>query len=99
MKLMARVTADDVENVRDALDVAIREREQGGRARGRLAGKTAANVWSVLTSGFRAASGSKSRELRILPRGHVNPCLGVQPPEGGSMRRARKRWYCRCSRR
>ncbi len=87
-KAMRDVTADDVEDVRDALDRAIRDWTAGGMKRGTgLAPKSASNVWSVLVSGFREARTAKLRELRVLPAGHPNPCDGVQAPERGESRR------------
>ena len=75
-KAMVRVTRADVEAVRDALDVAIRE--------GRAAPKTALGAWCTLTSSFRLASAGKDRSLRILEQ---NPCIGVLPPDSGDGRR------------
>lgn len=75
-KPMASVTRDDVEAVRDALDVALR----AGRAQPR----TMLGAWATLTSSFRMATNSKDRSLRILG---ANPCLGVLPPDNGEGRR------------
>ncbi len=69
-KLMADVTRDDCEQLRDALDAKIRS--------GALAWKTAWNVWSVWTTACTAASSSKVRAQRVRAD---NPCTGVQPPE------------------
>jgi hypothetical protein len=83
-KPIALVTRDDVEDVRDALDRAIAEwsRTEGkntGKKGTAISGKTAMNVWSALTSSFKAATSSKRRDLRILD-GKPNPCVGVEPP-------------------
>ncbi len=81
---ISRITRDDIEAVRDKLDRAQREWLRLGRGHGRLAPKTAANVWSELTSTFAEACSSKRRELRVLER---NPCADVQPPDRGDARR------------
>ena len=81
---ISRITRDHIETVRDKLDRAQREWLRLGRGRGRLAPKTAANVWSELTSTFAEACSSKRRELRLLER---NPCAHVQPPDRGDARR------------
>jgi integrase len=67
------VTRDDVEDVRDLLDDAIRD--------GRLAWKTAANVWGEVTASFGEMLSSKRRDLRAID---VDPTHGVQPPERGA---------------
>jgi integrase len=86
-KAMVAVTPDDIEDIRDALDDASREWLKQGRGPGRISGKTATEVWSVLVSGFRQASSSKRRELRIFPRGSRSPCEGIEPPDRGVARR------------
>lgn len=48
------------------------------------------NVWSALTSAFKAATSSKRRELRVLD-GKVNPCVGVEPPGDKASRKARRK--------
>jgi hypothetical protein len=52
---VARVSRDDVEKVRDALDeaIALHRRTEGKEG---IGAKRAANVWSVLTTTFKAAS-------------------------------------------
>jgi integrase len=79
-KPIARVTRDDVENVRDRLDQAILQYRAAGRGRGRISEKTAANVWGVLVSALSQACASKRRDLRVLAS---NPAEGVLPPERG----------------
>ena len=75
-KPFATLSKDDVELVRDALDVGLREN--------RLAPKSAVSVWSVLTSSMRLASAGKDRSLRVRAD---NPCIGVLPPDAGESRR------------
>jgi integrase len=67
------VTRDDVEDVRDKLDDAIREE--------RLSWKTAQNAWGELTVSFGEMVSSKNRELRVID---IDPSNGVQPPERGA---------------
>ena len=69
---MREVTSANVEDVRDALDDAIRD--------GRLSWKTASNVWGELTVSFDEAKNSKRRDLRII---ETNPAAGVRAPETG----------------
>jgi integrase len=75
------VTRDDIENVRDALDEAIRAYNRDGAGDGRLAPKTAQNAWSELTVSFREMVNSKRRDLRTI---QADPTQGVQPPERGT---------------
>lgn len=96
MKPMALVTRDDVEDIRDGLDRAIdawkRTGKSGGRDGHEISGKTAMNVWSCLTSSFKAATSSKRRDLRVL-HGAVNPCVGVEPPGDRDSRRGRRKTF------
>lgn len=87
---MTDVEADDIEDIRDKLDVASRAWSKLGKGRGRISGKTAMNVWSCLVSAFKEAGNSKNRSLRVMPKGQ-NPCLGIQAPDRGKMR---KKPYC-----
>ena len=80
-KAMVSVTRDDVEDVRDALDEAIRAYVTVGRGEGRLSPKTAQNVWSELTVSMGEACSSKRRDLRVI---ETDPTNGVQPPERGA---------------
>ena len=89
-KPMAAVTRDDVEDVRDALDVAILAWTKHGRAKDRVSGKTSMNVWSCLTSSFKAATNSKRRDLRVLA---TNPCVGVEPPGDRDSRKVRRKTF------
>jgi len=74
-KPVATLTRDDLEDVRDALDLAISE--------GRMRCATAANVWSTLTSAMRAAHAAKDRTLRV----HSSPLyVGILPPRDGASR-------------
>jgi integrase len=79
-KPIAKVTRSEIEDIRDALDKAIRAYEKEGPGPGRLAWKTAANVWGELTVSFGEAQRSKRRDLRVV---EVDPTHGVQPPETG----------------
>ncbi len=69
---IAEVTRDEVEAVRNVLDGVILD--------GRLAWKTAANVWAELTATFAESCSSKLRSLQVR---NDNPASGVQPPERG----------------
>lgn len=90
-KPMVDVTRDDVEDIRDALDAGIIAWKGDGKSNPDvLSGKTAMNVWSCLTSAFKAASSSKQRDLRALD-GRPNPCTGVEPPGDRFSRKARRR--------
>lgn len=96
-KAMALVTRSDVEDIRDALDVAIDAwKTSGGKSRGKkgraVSGKAAMNVWSALTSSFKAATSSKRRDLRTLD-GKPNPCHGVEPPGDRDSRKARRKTF------
>lgn len=88
------VTSDDIENIRDALTAAVIAYEAAGNVKGegRIAPKTAQNIWTALTTPFKYAATRKGpRELRVRePQG--NPCLGVPPPRDGASKR---RQWCR----
>ena len=77
----ATFTRDDVERLRDDLDAKIVRRE--------LAWKTAASVWTLMTSMCADMVNAKRREFRM--RGD-NPCRDVKPPERGA-RRAKQYLY------
>ena len=89
-KPIASVTRDDIEDIRDALDRSIRAWVAEGKGGDRVSGKTAMNVWSALTSAFKAATASKRRDLRVLAD-RPNPCLGVEPPGDKDSRKARRK--------
>jgi len=72
------LTRDDVENVRDAIDKAVRAFHEKGRGSEHLAPKSGGNVWGELTVSLREMFSSKRRELRVLD---VDLTAGVQPPE------------------
>jgi hypothetical protein len=74
-------TRDDVEGLRDALDVKI--------VKGELSWKTAANCWTLATSMADDMVNSKRRELRVRDD---NPTDKVRPPERGS-RKAKQYLY------
>lgn len=93
---IASVTRDDIEDVRDELDRAIEAWKRLGKSAGKkgraIAGKTAMNAWSCLTSSFKAATSSKRRDLRAL-EGRPNPCLGVEPPGDRESRQIRRKTF------
>lgn len=95
-KPMASVTRDDIEDVRDALDAAIEAWKREGKSAGTkgraISGKTAMNVWSCLTSSFKAAKNSKRRDLRALD-GQPNPCADVEPPGDRDSRAVRRKTF------
>ena len=76
------LSREDVEGVRNALDVEIAKRKKEGGTSG-LSAARAANVWSVLTSMMKEACTSKRKELRVR---EDNPCRDVQPPDKGDAR-------------
>lgn len=83
------VTADDIENARDALTAAVLAYESAGNVtgEGRLAPKTAQNVWGSLTIAMKYASTRKGpRELRVR-EDLGNPCADMPPPRDGSSKR------------
>lgn len=83
------VSADDVEDVRDRLTAAVIAYEKGGneKGEGRLAPKTAANVWAALTMPMKFASTRKgTRELRVR-EDLGNPCHEMPPPRRGSSKK------------
>ncbi len=87
-KPIATITKDDIEDVRDVLDASIQAWRTHGRGPGRVSGKRAMNVWSALSSAFKAATSSKRRDLRLRD---VNPCAGVEPPGDKDSRKARRK--------
>ena len=66
-------TRDDVERLRDKLDARI--------AAGALSWKTAANVWTLVTSMCADMTTAKRREFRIRDD---NPCRDVKAPDRGA---------------
>jgi integrase len=80
---VAKVTRDDVERVRDDLDEAIARHKRTDGKDG-VSAKRAANIWSVVTTTFKAACMAKRRDLRVRTD---NPCASVLPPERGDSRR------------
>jgi integrase len=69
---MAKVTRDELEDVRDALDAKIHKAA--------MSWKTAANTWGLVTKAFADAVDAKRRDLRVR---RDNPVLGIKPPERG----------------
>lgn len=70
-----------IELVRDDLDRKI--------ARAELSWKTAANVWTCVTSLFDDAVNAKRRELRVR---EDNPCRDVKPPDRGAKKQKQFLW-------
>lgn len=91
-KRWADVTTADVEELRDALDVAILAWRTEGRGRGRISGRTAMGVWWALRGAVREAMSSKRRDLRAAFE-HPNPCLAVQAPGDRDSRRDRGKTF------
>jgi integrase len=89
---MRAVTSGDLRRVVQKLDEAVRVRltfydrggddEREGRKPG-LSPKSAQNIWSEVTNGFKEAVRSKLDDLRVLT---TNPALDVQPPTTGEDR-------------
>lgn len=83
------VRADDVEDIRDALTAAVLayEAAENSTGEGRLAPKTAQNVWAALTTPMKYASTRKGpRDLRVR-EDMGNPCANMPPPRDGVCKR------------
>jgi integrase len=78
---VSKFTRDDVETLRDALDVKI--------SKGELSWKTVECVWTLVTSMCGDMVNAKKRELRARDD---NPCRDVKPPERGN-RKAKQYLY------
>ncbi len=78
---VGRFTRDDVERLRDDLDTKI--------VNGDLAWKTAASVWTLVTSMCADMVNAKKREFRVR---EDTPCREVKPPERGA-RKAKQYLY------
>jgi hypothetical protein len=61
---VAAVTSEEIEDIRDRLDAAVRKRIATGFPHG-LGGKSAMNVWSVLRTTFKEAVSSRDRSMRL----------------------------------
>ncbi|HEY8079919.1 MAG TPA: hypothetical protein VIF62_37565, partial [Labilithrix sp.] len=61
---IVEVKRENIEVVRDALDVAIALHKTTDRREG-ISGKRARNVWTVVTTTFSAACTAKRRDLRV----------------------------------
>ena len=90
---IAEVSRADVEGVRDALDEAI-SLHTSTEGREGIGGKRARNVWTVVTTTFRAACMAKRRDLRVR---QDNPCTDVHPLERGESRRRTFVYPCEVS--
>ncbi len=89
---IASITRNDIEDIRDAIDASILGWKTEGKGGDRVSGKTGMNIWSCLTSSFKAATSSKRRDLRVL-EGKVNPCVGVEPPGDKDSRKSRRKTF------
>jgi len=80
---IAKVTRDDIERMRDKLDeqIALHTRTEGKEG---IGAKRARNVWTCVTTTFKATTNAKRRDLRVR---NDNPCSNVLPPERGESRR------------
>ncbi len=76
---------DDVERLRDALDEKIATNDKNKK----LAWKTVASVWTLVTSMCADMMSAKKREFRVRDD---NPCRDVKPPERGA-RKAKQYLY------
>jgi integrase len=72
---MAKVSADDLEEVVAVLDGAVEQ--------GRISWKTAKNIWGEVTAAFNQACRSKRRDLRVRTN---NPVTNVPGPDRGQGR-------------
>ena len=83
------VTPDDIEDVRDALDVAVLAYEAAGNEKGagRLAPHTAANIWGALTMPMKYASTRKGPRLLRVREDLGNPCAYMPPPRDGASKK------------
>ncbi len=75
-KPVRTVEREQIEDVRDALDEAVREYMAEGPGHG-ASGKTALNAWSVLRTTFKEAFSSRDRRLRVRAD---DPSTGIKPP-------------------
>jgi integrase len=75
-KQIRKVTSDQIEDVRDALDDAVRKYMAEGPGHG-ASGKTALNAWSILRTTFKEARASRDRRLRVRAD---DPSAGIKPP-------------------
>ncbi len=73
---IASVTRDEIESVRDALDLEVKKRIAHGLGEG-LSGKTAVNVWSILRITFKETVSSRDRSMRVRTD---DPTHGHKPP-------------------
>jgi integrase len=73
---VATVSRDKIEDVRDNLDTAVRERMARGIGYG-ISGGNAQNVWGVLRTTFKEAVAARDRTLRVRAD---DPSAGHKPP-------------------
>lgn len=79
----ASVTREQIERFRDVLDSEIAKHRRSNGADG-LSSKRASNIWTEVTTTFRAMINAKQRDLRVRAD---NPCSDVLPPEKGDSRK------------
>lgn len=82
-KAIATITREEIETFRDTLDAAITKHTKSAGAEG-ISPKRGLNIWSEVTTTFKAAVNAKRRDLRVRTD---NPCSGVLPPERGDARK------------
>jgi integrase len=73
---VAEVTRDEIEDVRNALDAAVKRRLTEGLDVG-MSGKTAMNIWSTLRTTFKETTSARDRSLRVRTD---DPTAGHKPP-------------------
>lgn len=73
---VAEVTRDEIEDVRNALDVQVKARLSDGLEAG-ISGSTAMNIWSTLRTTFKEAVSARDRALRVRTD---DPASGHKPP-------------------
>lgn len=77
---MVAVTRDDVEDVVQHLDRAIRARSNDPEQRAGCSWKSAQNVWGLVVKAFKDAAKSKNRSLRVRVE---NPTSDIEGPDRG----------------
>jgi len=89
-KRWVEVTPADTERIRDNLDRAMGERRLRGAGMRRLLGRSALDIWRLLSTCVRAAKRAKRADLRALA-GVPNPLEDVEPPGDRATRLSRSK--------
>jgi integrase len=79
---IATIRRDDVENVRDALDLEVKKRRTEGLGAG-ICGSTAKTNWGIVRSTFKHAVSARNRALRVRaddPTNGIIAPLSTAPP-------------------